>query len=557
MITLTHLAPTFLTLFIIFVLHWGLPNKPEIGRFVSAFLCIFLFWRFVYFHYTVLPEGNFTTKLWSYTFFFFEAMACLSTTINYFFMSRTKNRSKDVNEKSPMVSKPTDVIIATYNEDNSILEKTILYALNIDHPDLRVFVCDDGRRDEVKDLAKKMGAEYITRSNNDYAKAGNVNNAIKTIATMEGRKPEFLLLLDADFMAMPNILKRTLGFFEDKNVGIVQTPQCFRNADPIQSNLGISSVWPDEQRFFFESLLPSKDAWGAAFCCGTSAVFRFDYLTDIGGFPTETVTEDMLTSFAMREKGYKTIYLNEPLSYGLAPENIEAYLTQRSRWCLGAIQQLYTKYSFFGSNKMGFINRLSFFDIAIFWLFTFKARLLLFLAPTVYLFTGLAVIDTSISELIYYLLPNVVALITFSMIYSKNRLLPIISDVSQLFSTPTIIRAVFSGIFNPKNRKFKVTPKGIDMRKSKIRYDFLWPFVLCVILTFVGICINLTPYSLLRADIGFDQNIMWSMYNTVVFLISAGVSIEMAKTNDTEKLEPYDDIKVHKVMGGLLKYFVK
>ena len=76
----------------------------------------------------------------------------------------------------------------------------------------------------------------------------------------------------------------------------------------------MSRVWPDEQRFFFDIILPSKDAWGGAFCCGTSAVIRFAALVKIGGIPTDSVTEDYLLSLRLRERGYRTVYLNEALS---------------------------------------------------------------------------------------------------------------------------------------------------------------------------------------------------------------------------------------------------
>src|SRR5207248_530704 len=85
----------------------------------------------------------------------------------------------------------------------------------------------------------------------------------------------------------------------------------------------------------------SKDAWGAAFCCGTSSVIRLRALEACGGhFPTESVTEDFLLSLELNRHGWRTVYLNEPLSAGLAPEGIKEYLTQRGRWCLGLMQIL-------------------------------------------------------------------------------------------------------------------------------------------------------------------------------------------------------------------------
>jgi cellulose synthase (UDP-forming) len=167
-----------------------------------------------------------------------------------------------------------DVFIVTYNEPVSVLERTIIGAKAIAHQDLRVFVLDDGALDFIRDLAHDLGAHYVRRVKGKHAKAGNVNNGLlHALAT--GRRPEFILLLDADFAPNTNILKRTLGLFADPDIGIAQTPQHSFNPDPIQSNLLCASVWPDEQRFFFEDLMASKDAWGAAFCCSTSAVFRF------------------------------------------------------------------------------------------------------------------------------------------------------------------------------------------------------------------------------------------------------------------------------------------
>ena len=58
----------------------------------------------------------------------------------------------------------------------------------------------------------------------------------------------------------------------------------------------------------------------------------------IGGFPTESVTEDFLLTLRLSENGWRTVYLNEPLTEGLAPEGLQEYIVQRGRWCLGMMQ---------------------------------------------------------------------------------------------------------------------------------------------------------------------------------------------------------------------------
>ncbi len=150
----------------------------------------------------------------------------------------------------------------------------------------------------------------------------------------------------------------------------------------------------------------------------------------------------MLTSFKIEEHGYRTVYLNEPLSMGLAPEGLHAYLTQRCRWCLGAMQQIYTRWSFAGPARLRFISRLSSFDGALYWIFAFPFKSLMLTAPLVFWWTGTAVIDCTAASLIEWLAPSVVAGIMFMSFYSRHRVLPIMTDVTQLLPSFMIMRTV-------------------------------------------------------------------------------------------------------------------
>jgi cellulose synthase (UDP-forming) len=480
-------------------------------------------------------------------FFFFEAMNNLSSAMVCFFLSRTKDRSADADaaQSSPLLAAPVDVFIATYNESAAVLERTIIAAMAIDHPDLRVFVLDDGARAFVHDLAHELGAHYVARVNGKHAKAGNVNNGLKH-ALSNGRPPAFILLLDADFAPNVNILKRTLGLFAEPDVGIVRTPQHFFNADPIQTNLLCASAWPDEQRFFFDILLSAKDAWGAAFCCGTSAVFRVAALLATKGMATETVTEDMLTSFKMEEHGYRTIYLNEPLSMGLAPEGLHAYITQRSRWCLGAIQQIYTRWSFSGRAHLRPISRLSSFDGSFYWIFTFPFKILMLTAPTIYWWTETSVIDATASGLIYWLAPSAVGSIVFIGFYGRKYVLPIMTDLSQLLPSFVIVQTVLAGLIRPFGRPFKVTPKGSCSGDVVIHWTYLLPFALAALGTFLGILINTSAYSDLNVEPGFAVNVFWSIYNIAILLLAVAVCIELPQRREDARFSAQDQAVIRR-----------
>src|SRR5262249_27081427 len=163
---------------------------------------------------------------------------------------------------------------------------------------------------------ESKGVGYLTRPDNAHAKAGNINHALtKTNA-------EFIAIFDADFIPQRNFLTRTIGFFSDPKIGIVQVPHAFYNHDPMQTNLAMRKTLADDQRFFFEAIMPSRDGWDAAFCCGSNSVTRRSALRAIGGqLSTQSITEDMLLSLMLMRKGFVTRYLSERLAFGLAPES--------------------------------------------------------------------------------------------------------------------------------------------------------------------------------------------------------------------------------------------
>ncbi len=193
---------------------------------------------------------------------------------------------------------------------------------------------------------------------------------------------------------------RALSLFREGDVGIVQTPQHFINPDPLQTNLSIAGVWPDEQRYFFDVVMASKDAWGAAFCCGTSSVIRFSELQQIGGFPTNSVTEDYLVTLKMKAAGFRTVYLNERLSLGLAPEGLKEYITQRSRWALGFVQIFRgrARTAAAAATACSIIDRVSLIETFLYWCGSYSFRLLGIIVPILYLLFNVNAVQADVAD---------------------------------------------------------------------------------------------------------------------------------------------------------------
>jgi cellulose synthase/poly-beta-1,6-N-acetylglucosamine synthase-like glycosyltransferase len=237
------------------------------------------------------------------------------------------------------------VLIPTYDEGIEVLMPTVAaaMAMRVDHA---TWVLDDGDRPAVADLARALGAQYLARPTHEHAKAGNVNHALPIVDA------DFVAILDADHVADAEFLVRTLGYFDDPGVALVQTPQDFYNVSSFEHEEGgVTRAATDgsvverfhEQALFYRVLQPAKNRWGGAFWCGTGAVVRTTALAAVGGVATETITEDIHTTIRLHRQGWKTVYHNEVLARGLAASDAATYQLQRHRWGTGAMQVLRTE----------------------------------------------------------------------------------------------------------------------------------------------------------------------------------------------------------------------
>ena len=211
-----------------------------------------------------------------------------------------------------------DVMIPTYDEPTFILKRSVIGCQAMTYPHKRIYLLDDTRRDEVKALAKELGCEYLTRPDNQHAKAGNLNHAIQQTCG------DLITVFDADFVPTKNFLDRTVGFFQDDSIGLVQTHQSFFNPDPVSRNIGLENIMPPEVEIFSRYYQPLRDGVETALCYGSSFVARRNALSETGGFMTGSLSEDYFTGIRLSAKGKRVIYLGESLSAGLSAENMSA-----------------------------------------------------------------------------------------------------------------------------------------------------------------------------------------------------------------------------------------
>ncbi|MFD2646303.1 glycosyltransferase [Devosia albogilva] len=507
---------------------------------LAAFFSVrYLVWRLTE---TVAPIGFTLDALASWSFALIEAATVISSLSAFLILSRHRARSGDADANLPWVEKVAPsvaVVVATYNEEWSVLERTLAGALASEYRNKTIHVLDDGRREWLRERCAELGVEHVTRPDNDHGKAGNINHFLRELRR-RGEEPDFVAVLDADFVPHRDFFTRTLALFADETIGLVQTPQHFFNPDPIQHNLGISRSYPDEQRFFFDYMQPARDGWDIAVCCGTSSIVRWTALEAIGDFPTSSVTEDYMLTSVLKMKGYSTAYLNEPLSEGLAPEGLKEYITQRSRWCLGLMQIVRSPAGPFSTEPLRFRDRWSVLDSCLYWLTTFPFKIACIVYPLLYWYLGVTVVDAPLYEVISYFGPYYLATMVFLNFVSIGMFVPIVNDISQLVGAWEISRSAITGLIKPHGHAFKVTMKGGDRDRIVIQWPIMRRFLAAFILTVGGLLIGLTSDYLFDAHAGEGKIVIlfWTLYNLLVLAGTMLVCIELPRTASILRSNP-------------------
>src|SRR5215475_252933 len=375
-----------------------------------------------------------------------------------------------------------DVFIPTYNESLEVVRSTVVGALAMEYPGskMKVFVLDDGRRQEFRDFAGAVGAGYITRSNNAHAKAGNINHAL-------GRTDgECVAIFDSDHIPTRSFLKTTLGWFQrDSQLGMVQTPHHFYSPDPFERNLDQFRKIPNEGELFHRLVQDGNDLWNASFFCGSCAVLRRRALAEIRGIAVETVTEDAHTALRMQRRGWNTAYINVPQAAGLATESLAAHIGQRIRWARGMVQILRMENPLFASG-LTLSQRLCYFNATTHFLFSIP-RLIFLVTPLVYLLLGRVNIYGYSLAVFAYALPHIVLSdMTNSRIQGRYRF-SFWNEIYEAVLAPYILFPTLLALINPRLGKFNVTVKGGVVRRSFFDRRIALPFLLLLALNVAGL----------------------------------------------------------------------
>ncbi|MEM9015693.1 MAG: glycosyltransferase, partial [Verrucomicrobiota bacterium] len=346
----TQIMMAVIVVGMLFVLRWF--DGSEIPRVVfltlAGFLVVrYLIWRTM----TTLTFHDTVSFSIAIALYLAELFGVLSFFLGIFVNIRPKRNAPEPLPEDTSIWPTVDVYIPTYDESIRVLENTVHAAVQMKYPKdrFKVFLLDDGgtvqklnqsdpvksktaanRVRELKELCEATGATYRTREKNEHAKAGNLN------AAFHETDGELILILDADHVPAQDFLVNTTGrFLTNPKLFLVQTPHFALNPDPIEKNLRTFAHMPSEQEMFYNQVQFGIDSWGSSSFCGSAAVLRRSCLEEVGGICGETITEDAETSIELHSRGYESEYFGRPMIAGLAPQTLQAFIVQRSRWAVG------------------------------------------------------------------------------------------------------------------------------------------------------------------------------------------------------------------------------
>jgi len=509
------------------------------GRTISLLLCAMsciISLRYIYWRLTeTLDYSGFWQTFLGTGLLIAEVYAIIALVLSYFQVVWPLERKPVPLPDDPEEWPSIDVFIPTYNEPLEVVRPTVFAALALDWPKhkLNVYVLDDGRREEFRQFAAECGAGYIIRPDNKGAKAGNINHAL---AQTDG---EYVVVFDCDHVSTRAFLQLTVGWMlRDRSLCMIQTPHYFYSPDPFERNLASGQRVPNEGLLFYGLIQQGNDFWGATFFCGSCAVIRRTALEEIGGVPTETVTEDCHASLRMQRAGWQTAYLRLPLAAGLATERLMLHIGQRMRWARGMIQILRIDNPLTGPG-LTLAQRLCYFMAMFHFLFPLP-RFVFLTAPLAFLLVGENIIAASPLAIVAYAGPHIVhSVVTASRLQAKVRH-SFWSEIYEAVLTVYLLPVTLATLLDPRKGRFNVTDKGGTLEEGYFDLRAVGPNMVLAMFLILGVMSGIyglaaNPPASLEFQ-AYALNLIWATLCLLTVLAGLAVGRERRQVRERARI---------------------
>jgi len=354
-----------------------------------------------------------------------------------------------------------------HNEPPDMVRMTLEALDKVDYPNLEVLVMDNNTKDPavwepVKVDCERLGPKFrfFHLENWPGFKAGAINHALEQTAP----DAEIIAVIDSDYILSPDWLNCMVPYFDNENVGFIQSPQDYRDRD--QSAFKSFCYW--EYAGFFNIGMVQRNEYNAIIQHGTMTMIRKSALLEVGKWSEWCICEDSELGLRLYEAGYDSVYVKDSFGKGVMPDTMSGYMTQRYRWVYGAMQIIKAHWrSFLPSKEPKLTPAQKYYFIAG-WLPWFSDALALIFTFTSLALTALILYDPIHSELPAnaFLLPTV-GIFSFKIIrglWLYQARVPcsiwqsLGAALSGLALTHTVAKGTLQGLFT-SGKPFMRTPK--------------------------------------------------------------------------------------------------
>lgn len=254
--------------------------------------------------------------------------------LTFIYLKRKTKSADDPQAFQPYVT----IQLPVYNE-KYVVERLIDAIVRLDYPreKLEVQILDDSNDETTGIIYQKLewlgkfgfDIKHLRRDSREGFKAGALQKGLETA------RGEFIAIFDADFTPSPDFLKKTLPYFHDAGIGVVQTRWGHINED--YSILTRLQAFGLDAHFSIEQSARNEAGSFINFN-GTSGVWRKSCILDAGGWSADTLTEDLDLSYRAQLKGWKFKYLEDVVTPGELPVLMPVIKLQQYRWNKGAAE---------------------------------------------------------------------------------------------------------------------------------------------------------------------------------------------------------------------------
>lgn len=477
------------------------------------------------------------------------AAAEVSTTLGMMELMISRMKSEKTVLEMPRIPEEdyphVDIFIATHNEPEELLYKTVNACTFLEYPDrekVHIYLCDDGNRCEIKKLAAHLKVGYLGMEENAHAKSGNLNHAL------EHTDSPLIATFDADMIPRREFLMKTVPYFflpqkedrEKRKIGLIQTPQSFYNQDLFQFNLFSEKDIPNEQDFFSREINIMRNASNSAAYTGSNTVILREAMEEIGGFPYGTITEDFETSLRLQKAGYITYATEEPMAAGLSTTTVSSMISQRVRWARGVIQSIYNTNAVF-TRKLPLSGRLSYLNAYLYW-WSFFNRMVFILAPVLFALFDLQLVECGFWELMIFWLPSH-GFYTVSVRYLSTNIRSMRwSQIIDTILAPYLILPVLLESAGIHYRKFRVT----DKKKTSIKttsFGYIIPHGILILLTVCAV-IRYIRGKYGMALVYSSVILFWLFYNLTALMYAVFFMLGRDSKRKYERIQAEESVRI-------------